>query len=181
MSAEQPSPQRPVPAQLPGDQPGSLRSEEFKAVFRNHPAGVAVVTCATPSGPAGFTATSVISVAAEPAMLAFSVSAGSTSRRVLDSVDSVVVNFLAADQQDLARTFAARGIDRFAGVDSCDLTTGEPVLAGTSGWIRGIVDQRLPVGDSLLLTLRAVAAHREAREPLVYLDRSFPGLSFPRG
>lgn len=156
----------------------SLSSEEFKAVFRRHPAGVAVVTCATPHGPAGFTATSVISVAANPAMLAFSVSAGSTSRRILDSAESVVVNFLAAGQEDLARRFAARGTDRFAGLEHCTLTTGEPVLPGTTAWIRGVVEQRVPVGDSLLLTLRAVLAHRsDDAEPLVYLDRSFPRLA----
>ena len=95
----------------------SLGSEEFKAVFRYHPAGVCVVTCATPEGPAGFTATSVISVAAEPAMFAFSVAAGSTSRRILDSAESVAVNFLAAGQEDLARRFAARGTDRFASAE----------------------------------------------------------------
>lgn len=177
MTAEHHPPVHPSPELVRAEEPGSLGSEEFKAVFRNHPAGVAVVTCATPSGPAGFTATSVISVAAQPAMFAFSVSAGSASRRVLDSVSSVVVNFLAADQQDVARVFAARGADRFAGVDYCTLTTGEPVLPGTTAWVRGVVDQRIPVGDSLLVCLRAVAAHRsEGREPLVYLDRSFPRL-----
>src|SRR5688500_16392401 len=107
MTAEQPS---------PADHQESVSSEEFKAVFRRHPAGVAVVTCSTPHGPSGFTATSVISVASNPAMLAFSVAAGSNARRILDSAPSVVVNFLAADQADLARCFAARGADRFAGL-----------------------------------------------------------------
>lgn len=158
----------------------SLGSEEFKAVFRYHPAGVCVVTCATPEGPAGFTATSVISVAAEPAMFAFSVAAGSTSRRILDSAESVAVNFLAAGQEDLARRFAARGTDRFAGLDYSVLPTGEPVLPGTMAWLRGIVEQRIPVGDSLLITLRAVRVHQTDnadRRPLVYLDRSFPQLT----
>ena len=168
--------QQPLPVE-----PGSVGSEEFKAVFRRHPAGVAVVTCATPAGPAGFTATSVISVAANPAMLAFSFAAGSSSRRILDTAPSVVVNFLSEDQEDLARRFAVRGIDRFAGLEYCTLTTGEPVLPGTTAWIRGVVEQRVPVGDSLLITVRAVLTHREeGTEPLVYLDRSFPRLSPPR-
>ncbi|QDB79798.1 flavin reductase family protein [Georgenia wutianyii] len=171
MTAEQPVP----PA------PESVGAEEFKAVFRNHPAGVAVVTCATPAGPAGFTATSVISVAVHPAMLAFSVAAGSMARRILDTAASVVVNFLAADQAEVARRFAARGVDRFAGLDHCTLPTGEPVLPGTTAWIRGVVEHRVPVGDSLLLTVRAVLAHRDvAAEPLVYLDRAFPELAPPR-
>lgn len=169
MTAENPS---------PAERQESLGSEEFKAVFRRHPAGVAVVTCATPTGPAGFTATSVISVATHPATLAFSVSAGSTSRRILDTAPSVVVNFLAAGQDDLARRFAVRGTDRFAGLDYCSLTTGEPVLPGTTAWVRGVVEQRVPVGDSLLITVCAVLAHRsDDSEPLVYLDRSFPRLA----
>lgn len=155
-----------------------LTAEEFKAVFRHHPAGVAVVTLRGPSGPVGFTATSVISVSAAPPVLAFSVAASSSARPALESVPSVAVNFLAADQRDLAAGFARRGVDRFAGVDWLPLPTGEPVLEGTTSWVRGVIERRLPVGDSLLVTVRAVLARRgPAEEPLTYVDRTYHRLS----
>ncbi|HLS48704.1 MAG TPA: flavin reductase family protein [Actinomycetaceae bacterium] len=151
-----------------------VSSEQFKAIFRHHPGGVAVITLSGPEGPVGFTATSVISVAAEPPHLAFSVAAASSSREAIDSASSVVVNFLGDDQHEIASQFARRNIDRFAGVDWSPLPTGEPLLAGTTGWIRGTIENRVAVGDSLLVTVRAEAAdHVEGPSPLVYVDRTF--------
>ncbi len=152
-----------------------ISPDDFKAVFRHHPAGVAVVTMA---GPFGFTATSVASVSADPAVLVFSVTAGSSARSVIEQVGSVAINFLAHDQREVAETFARRGIDRFAGVDWNPLPTGEPVLRGTAAWIRGEIDQRIPVGDSMLVTVRAtLSERRDGAEPLVYVDRTYHRLS----
>ncbi|MEE6280683.1 flavin reductase family protein [Georgenia sunbinii] len=148
--------------------------EHFKAVFRHHPGGVAVITLRTAAGPVGFTATSVISVSADPPVLAFSLAATSSSRDAVETAESLVVNFLGPDQQYVATQFARRGVDRFDGVDWCPLTTGEPVLRGTSAWIRAEIDNRIPVGDSLLVTLRARLAHQcEDPAPLVYVDRAY--------
>ena len=53
----------------------SLSPDDFKAAFRHHPAGVAVITADAGRGPVMLTATSVSSVSAEPALLMFSLSA----------------------------------------------------------------------------------------------------------
>ncbi|MGK5643363.1 flavin reductase family protein, partial [Streptomyces sp. URMC 126] len=53
-------------------------SELLRTVFRQHAAGVAVIT-APGARPAGFTATSLASVAAEPPLLSFGVGATSSS------------------------------------------------------------------------------------------------------
>lgn len=151
-----------------------LSAADFKAVFRHHPAGVGVVTLRGPDGPVGFTATSVISVSAAPPVLAFSLAATSSSRPALEQAESVVVNFLAADQSDVAARFAARGVDRFEGMRWAPLPTGEPILCGTTAWLRGVIEERLPVGDSLLVTVRAVLAQRaEAPTPLAYTNRTY--------
>lgn len=156
-----------------------VSAEQFKAVFRHHPGGVAVVTLRTPQGPLGLTATSIISVSAEPPLLAFSLASTSSARPALESAETLVVNFLAADQRDLAEQFARRGVDRFAGVEWCPLPTGEPVLHGTTAWIRGRIENRFPVGDSLLMTVHANLAHRsnEPPVPLVYVDRTYHRLA----
>lgn len=155
-----------------------VSAEEFKAVFRHHPAGIAVITLRTPQGPLGLTATSVISVSAEPPLLAFSLASTSSARPALERAETLVVNFLAADQRQLAEQFARRGVDRFAGVEWCPLPTGEPVLHGTTAWIRGRIEHRFPVGDSLLITVHADRAHRSAAPaPLVYVDRTYHRLA----
>ncbi len=151
-----------------------LHPEDFKAVFRHHPAGVTVITMNGPEGPMGFTATSVSSVSADPAILVFSVAGGASAKNVIERVDSVAINFLAADQREVAETFARRGIDRFAQVDWYSLPTGEPIISGSASWISGPIDQRLPVGDSLLVTVKAVRSERrDGAEPLLYVDRKY--------
>lgn len=153
---------------------GAVSAEEFKAVFRHHPGGVAVVTLATPDGPLGFTATSVISVSAAPPILAFSLASTSSALPVMESAESVVVNFLTDDQGTVATQFARRGVDRFAGVEWCPLPTGEPVLAGTTGWIRGGIRDRFAVGDSMLVTVHADLTHRaDDPRPLVHVNRTY--------
>src|SRR5476649_1152694 len=92
----------------------SLRSEEFKAAFRHHAAGVAVITADAGDGPVGLTATSVFSVSAEPPLLVFSISNVSSSAPTLLDAESVVVHLLGADQLHIAKLCATSGVDRFA-------------------------------------------------------------------
>lgn len=154
--------------------PEDLSSDRFRAVFRQHPAGVAVVTFADGERPIGFTATSVISVSAEPPLLAFSIAGTSSSWPVLAVAPSVVINFLTAEQVDVSVRFATGGIDRFAGADWQRLPTGEPVLDGALSWVRGEVVQRTSVGASHLVVVRAVDSSQGPQvAPLVYYDRAY--------
>lgn len=160
-----------------GKRPGELGAEQFKFLFRQHPAGVCVITGADSTGPFGFTATSVISVSAAPPVLAFSVATGSAAWRHLQQVDSIVVNFLDEQVAHLSTRFATRGIDRFAGVETCTLDSGEPVLLEAAAWTRGRLEQRTPAGDSILITAGALEARvSRSGHPLVYHDRGYHGL-----
>lgn len=156
-----------------------LTPDEYKQVFRRHPAGVAVVTLADPATgrPVGFTATSVISVSAAPPVLAFSVASTSSSWPALATAATVVVNFLGDGQADLSARFATHGVDRFAGTEHVLLEDGEPVLVGTLTWVHGRVLERIAVGDSYLVTVHAVASDTSTQgTPLVYHDRAYTQL-----
>src|SRR4051812_46774772 len=115
--------------------PQAIPAESFKTLFRQHPAGVAVITLRSPDRLTGFTATSVISVSAEPPLLAFSVASTSSSWAALQRAETLVVNFLAADQADLSARFATSGIDRFASGGWSQLPSGEPYLHEAPRWI----------------------------------------------
>ena len=155
------------------DEP-QLTPEQYKSVFRQHAAGVAVVTLLAEDGPVGFTATSVISVSAAPPLLAFSIDSGSSSWPALSRARTLVVSFLAHDQADLSGRFAARGVDRFAAGGWSSLPSGEPALDGVQSWVRGRIVQRTPVGTSYLISVRALDhATRPEAEPLVYRDRAY--------
>jgi len=161
-----------------------LSPEEFRAAFRNHAAGVAIVTADPGDGPVGMTATSVFSVSATPPLLVFSVSELSSATPGILAADSVVVHLLGADQTELAKRFATSGIDRFADPASWDrLPTAEPYLPAAHAWIRGAIVNRFTVGGSTLVVVNATDANypepdsadasAEIARPLVYHNRTW--------
>ena len=160
------------------DEP-ALSPDEYKQVFRRHAAGVAVVTLRDGDRLVGFTATSVISVSAVPPLLAFSLASGSSSWPALSRAATVAVSFLAAGQEEVSTRFATSGIDRFAAGGWTALATGEPVIDGAQAWLRGSIVQRTPVGDSYLVSVRALAHGVSDVDPLVYRDRVYHRLAAP--
>jgi len=166
--------------------PEGLSSEDFRAAFRNHAAGVAVVTADPGDGPVGMTATSVFSVSATPPLLVFSVSELSSATPGILASDSVVVHLLGADQAGVAKHFATSGIDRFADTSLWDrLPTGEPYVPTANAWIRGTIVNRFTAGGSTLVVVNATDAHypdaeeasgAEDAQPLVYHNRTWHGL-----
>ncbi|TDT32843.1 flavin reductase (DIM6/NTAB) family NADH-FMN oxidoreductase RutF [Naumannella halotolerans] len=159
----------------PGDQQtvAGLDAETFKKVFRLHPAGVCVVAFDNDGEPAGFTATSVISVSADPAMLAFSIDSGSSNWPGLSRAETVAVSFLSAEQAEVSARFAARRTDRFTGGGWHRLPTGEPVIDGAAAWIRAAVASVAEAGRSRLVVLNALEAWHTGRPPLLYRDRTY--------
>ncbi|MDR5699460.1 flavin reductase family protein [Agromyces aerolatus] len=149
--------------------------EEFRAVFRNHPGPVAVITLRDLDGrPVGFTATSVISISASPAVVGFSIMQTSSSWPALAEASSVVVHFLDVDDVAISRKFAVSGIDRFEGLNWRTLPTGEPVLPIHGTWVRARVLGSLPVGSSFFVHVEPVEASiTDRRRPLVYHDRKY--------
>ena len=152
-----------------------LDADRFKAVFRHHPAGVAVIALRTPEGElVGLTATSVISVSAAPPILAFSIASSSSSWPALARATTVAVSFLADDQHDVSARFATRGTDRFAAGGWSLLDTGEPVIDGAVAWVRGAIVQRTPAGDSYLVSVLALdSSSRDGATAIVYHDRTY--------
>lgn len=157
-----------------------LDVQRYREVVGRHPAGVTVVTLQGTDRPVGFTASSVVSVSSTPPVLAFCVSERSGSWPALAVAASVVVNLLAVDQVALAERFSERGVDRFAdGSAWSRLPTGDPVLRGTRGWIRGEILERVSLGGSHLIAVRALThgADRPDAAPLVYRDGTYHHLA----
>ena len=160
------------------DEP-ALTPDDYKQVFRRHAAGVAVITLRDGDRLVGFTATSVISVSASPPLLAFSLASGSSSWPALSRAATVAVSFLAEGQEEVSTRFATSGIDRFAAGGWTALPSGEPVVDGAQAWVRGRVVQRTPIGDSYLVSLRALTHGVSDAAPLIYRDRVYHRLVAP--
>lgn len=159
----------------------SVSADDFKALFRGHPGGVAVITADSGTGPVALTATSVSSVSAEPPLLVFSISSASSTAPALSAADTVVVHLLDADDIDIARLGATSGVDRFADPSLWSrLVTGEPVYQGVRAWVRCAVINRMDAGGSTVIAAHALqsSVERDA-EPgadanaLVYHNRTW--------
>ncbi|HYP73244.1 MAG TPA: flavin reductase family protein [Microbacterium sp.] len=160
---------------------GSLSADDFKALFRGHPGGVAVITADAGHGPVALTATSVASVSAEPPLLIFSISAQSSASAVLAEAETVVVHLLDAHDLEVAQLGATSGIDRFAQTHRWSrLVTGEPVYHDVRAWVRCAVIGRMDAGGSTVIAAHALqsrlerdVAGGEHGDALVYHNRTW--------
>lgn len=149
--------------------------DAYRSVFRRHAAGVVVITADAGHGPVGFTATSLVSVSLLPPLVSFALSTTASSWPSVNAATSVVINFLDAGQDEIARRFATSGIDRFAEPTRWSrLRTGEPVLDEAPTFLRGLVEHRFGVGDHHIVVARlATVAERREHAPLVYHAGSY--------
>jgi len=149
----------------------------LRSVFRQHAAGVAVIT-AQGGRPVGFTATSLTSVSAEPPVISFGVGLGSSSWPVLAESEHVGVHILGEHQQELAATFARSGADRFAEPTRWyEGPHGVPVLEGVLAWLVCRVVARVPAGDHRIVLAEAVVGDPAgAGRPLLYHQGRFNAL-----
>lgn len=150
-------------------------TDQFKGAFRHHPAGVALVTAATPDGPVGLTLSSVASVSADPAVLVFSVTRATGSAGGILGSPSMLVHFLTAEQEELADAFARSGQPRFTPEQGWEtLPTGEPFLSSARVAVRGTIRETLRVGPSALILLDVAEVLPGAEgAPLLYHDRGY--------
>lgn len=150
--------------------------DHFKDAFRAHPAGVAVITANSGTGPVGLTASSVSSVSADPAILAFSLASREGSAGAVGAADTVMVHLLGARNAALASLFARPGTERFTDALAWEqLATGEPLLREAPRALRCRILNRTDVGRSVLFTALVldIRTGAEPDEPLVYHDRTY--------
>lgn len=158
-----------------------MTSDHFKSVFREHPGGVSLITADPGHGfaPAAITASSLISLSAQPPTMAFSLSEFSSSTPALRAAETVVVHFLDVESIHLAMLGATSGVDRFANSRLWGrLETGEPYFTDARAWVRATVARRLDVEGTTILVVRGEsiggrALNEESAAPLVYYNRTW--------
>ncbi|MGY2082033.1 flavin reductase family protein [Modestobacter sp. SYSU DS0657] len=84
-------------------------AQEFAAALRQYAAGVVLLTVRDDIDDVGTTVTSLMSVSADPPLVAIGLATDGYPAEVLQAVGSAVVNVLAAPQAILASRFASAG------------------------------------------------------------------------
>lgn len=145
----------------------------FRRVLGNFASGVTVITAVDDGTPFGFTCQAFTSLSLDPPLVSFTVSRGSSTRPHIHAAGRFCVNVLAADQSELCRTFATRGVDRFAGVDWHPSADGSPILHGVLAWIDCRLVAEYPAGDHTIVigAVTELACPRDADPLLFYQGR----------
>lgn len=149
----------------------------FKNGMRMLAAAVSVITTGSDDGArAGFTATAVCSVSAEPPQLLVCVNAGSASHQRIREWQRFCVNVLSSAQMQIARRFASRDLegDRFEAGDWSVLGTGSPVLKGCPVNFDCTLAHTVEAGTHSIFIGRVVAVSViHGLEPLAFVDGQY--------
>ena len=150
-------------------------TKAFKQAFRRHAAGVAVVTTLLPDGsPAGFTATSLASLAAVPPLATFNVAQVSSAWPGMTVGNHVVIHTLGPHSKHHAERMAADRDLRFAGEHFVAGPHGIPVLTEATAWMLGRILEVHPVHGNAVVIVQIEGGELGAEdEALLYHERSY--------
>ena len=146
-----------------------LDGSHFRTVLGHFCTGLTVITSVDEGEPVGFTCQSFSSLSLEPPLVVFCPGKSSTSWPRIMRSGRFCANVLASDQEDVCRTFATAGIDKFATVAWASSAAGSPLLDGALAWIEGTIVSETDGGDHLVVVGRVLdfAVSRDA-DPLLF-------------
>jgi 3-hydroxy-9,10-secoandrosta-1,3,5(10)-triene-9,17-dione monooxygenase reductase component len=122
-------------------------SARFRQVLGHFPTGVTVITATLDREPVGLAVGSFASVSLEPPLVLFCAAQSSSSWPKIRQAGSFCVNVLAEDQEDICRTFASKGTDKFSGIGWKHSVGGSPILDGVLAWIDCDIAEVVQQGD----------------------------------
>jgi 3-hydroxy-9,10-secoandrosta-1,3,5(10)-triene-9,17-dione monooxygenase reductase component len=146
-----------------------IDAERFRQVLGQLPTGVTVVTGHHSGGPVGMSANSVTSVSLDPPLILFCPAKSSTSWPKIRASGRFCVSVFSAHHEETSRRFAARGVDRFAGVSWHPRPSG-PALDDAVAWIECTIDAEHEAGDHVIVVgaVDQLEMHKAAADPLVF-------------
>lgn len=155
------------------------QARAFRDVLGRFASGVTVVTAMTADGPVGMTCQSFSSVSLQPPLVLFVPARTSRAWPAIRTTGHFTVNLLAADQEELSNQFAAKGVDKFAGVPwSPAPSTGAPRLDGSLAWIDCTIHAVHEAGDhDVVLGRVQTMVHGEAEMPLLFFRSAYHRLA----
>ena len=153
-----------------------MPGDDLRALFREVPSPVGVVTVVVEGDAAGLTVDSLVTLSADPPLVGIALRRNAALHELLREARAFAISILASDQEHLAQHFA-RGVPPIAHWTGIETTTGElgaPLIEGALGWVECRIAFEREVGDHTLFVGEAVSVRRgPGREALVHLRRSY--------
>jgi flavin reductase (DIM6/NTAB) family NADH-FMN oxidoreductase RutF len=158
------------PTLSPQARPPEFSPTEFRQALGMFATGVTIVTARTDSGAlVGLTANSFNSVSLTPPLVLWSLARSAGSMAAFSTGSHYAIHILGAEQQELARQFAARDTDRYAGVNYTLGVSGAPLLAGAVATFECFNRSRYEEGDHVIFVGEVErCTHRSGASPLLY-------------
>lgn len=155
--------------------PPAFSKAEFRTALGMFATGVTIVTARTETGVlVGLTANSFNSVSLSPPLVLWSLSQAASTMEAFRTGSHYAINILGAEQQELARQFSAKGVDRFAGVGFQSGIGGAPLLDGAVATFECFNRSRYDEGDHIIFVGEVERCqHREGAAPLLYHGGKF--------
>jgi 3-hydroxy-9,10-secoandrosta-1,3,5(10)-triene-9,17-dione monooxygenase reductase component len=155
-----------------------VNQDRFRQVLSEFCSGIVVVTAMTRSYPVGLTCQSFSSLSLDPPLVMFAVARTSRSWPRIRRAGRFGVNILGDDQEEISRTFALSGVDKFAGLDWRAGVTGAPLITGALAHIECALASVHGGGDHVIAVGRVVALRENGADehPLLYYRGEYRSL-----
>jgi flavin reductase (DIM6/NTAB) family NADH-FMN oxidoreductase RutF len=162
-------------ARPPKALPPDFSTPQFRAALGMFATGVTIVTARDIQGRfIGLTANSFNSVSLTPPLVLWSLSRAAGSMAAFSTGSHYAINILSAEQQDLARQFAAPNVDRFAGVQFEPGAGGAPLLQGAAATFECFNRSRYEEGDHVIFVGEVErCSHHDGASPLLFHGGKF--------
>ena len=153
-----------------------MAGDELRALFREVPSPVGVVTVEVDGESAGLTVDSLVPLSVDPPLVGIALGRHAALHELLREAGAFAVSILASDQEHLAQHFA-RGVPPIAhwtGIETTRAEVGAPLIADALGWVECRLAFEHEVGDHTLFVGEATRVERgPGREALVHLRRAY--------
>jgi 3-hydroxy-9,10-secoandrosta-1,3,5(10)-triene-9,17-dione monooxygenase reductase component len=149
-------------------------ARRFRSALGAFATGVTIVTTRDIEGhDIGLTANSFNSVSLDPPMVLWSLAKSARSLPAFLAAPHFAVHVLAADQEDLSLRFAARGSEKFVGLDLERGASQVPLLRGCSARFQCRTAFRHEGGDHVIFVGAVDSFDHSDRPPLVFHGGSY--------
>ncbi|MGH3501043.1 MAG: flavin reductase family protein [Nocardioidaceae bacterium] len=133
------------------------------------PTGVAVVTGMREGVPVGMAANSFTSVSLDPLLVLFCAAHTSSTWPQIKETQAFAVNILPEQAVELARRFAEKDADRFAGVNYRRGVTDSPIMVDAAAFLECRIERIHEAGDHVIVVGSVLdLGEQSADEPLVF-------------
>jgi 3-hydroxy-9,10-secoandrosta-1,3,5(10)-triene-9,17-dione monooxygenase reductase component len=141
----------------------------FRTVLGHFCSGITIITALDGGAPVGLTCQSFSSVSLEPPLVLFCATKSSSSWPRIRSAGHFCANILGEDQEELCRSFAQSGADKFAGVGWTPGPSGAPVITGCLAYVDCELEAVHDAGDHDIAVGRVLELdHAKAGGPLLF-------------